>query len=75
MYRDLQAVGLLRLERGIGTSVTEPPKEQVVREDDFRAIAEMASELIALSQQAGLRPNEVTQLIETLWKENSDVER
>ncbi len=75
VYRDLQAVGLLRLERGIGTSVTEPPKEQVVREDDFRAIAEKASELIALCQQAGLRPNEITQLIETLWKENSHVER
>ncbi len=75
VYRDLQREGLLRLERGIGTFVAEGEARPTVAERDFREIAEKAAELIALSQRTGLRVGEVTQLIETLWKEKTDAQR
>lgn len=75
VYRDLQRDGLLRLERGVGTFVAENDGGQAVGESDFRSIAGKASELIDLGKSAGLRVGELTQLVETLWKENADVER
>jgi GntR family transcriptional regulator len=75
VYRDLQSEGLLRLERGIGTSVAEPPEERTVPEKDFRAISRKSSELVVLCRRAGLLPGELTQLIETQWKENSNAKR
>ena len=69
VYRDLQGEGILRLERGVGTFVADRRQDRALGEGDFEAIAGKAAELVALSRRAGLRAGEVTQLIETLWKE------
>ncbi|MCP3956902.1 MAG: GntR family transcriptional regulator [bacterium] len=74
VYRDLQRAGLLRLERGVGTFVAENGGGRAVGEKDFRSIARKATELIDLGRRAGLRVGELTQLVETLWKENANVE-
>ncbi len=74
VYRDLQREGLLRLERGVGTFVAENGGDRAVGEKDFRSIARKAKELIGLGRRAGLRVGELTQLVETLWKENANVE-
>ena len=75
VYRDLQSEGLLRLERGIGTSVADPPAARIVPEKDFRVISRKSSELVALCRRAGLLPGELIQLIETQWKENTNAKR
>ena len=75
VYRDLQSEGLLRLERGIGTSVMQPPHDRIVHDKDFKAISRKATVLVETCRRAGLRSGEVTQLIETLWKEASDAKR
>ena len=74
VYRDLQRDGLLRLERGVGTFVAENGGSRAVGEKDFRSIARKATELIDLGRRAGLRVGELTQLVETLWKENAHAE-
>ena len=75
VYRDLQREGLLRLERGVGTFVAENGASHAVTEKDFRSISAKAAELIALGRKAGLRVGELTQLVETLWKEKVNAER
>ena len=75
VYRDLQREGLLRLERGVGTFVAEDGAGQAVGEKDFRSISKKAAELIALGREAGLRVGELTQLVETLWKEKAHAQR
>ncbi len=72
VYRDLQRESLLRLERGVGTFVAKGGESRAVGEGDYRSIADKASELIDLGQRAGLRVGELTQLVETLWKENTN---
>ncbi len=74
VYRDLQREGLLRLERGVGTFVAESGEGRAVGEGDFRSISAKASELIDLGRRAGLRVGELTQLVETLWKENANAQ-
>ena len=66
--RDLQARGLLRLERGVGTFVAERPEEPITP-SEFEAIAGRASELVRTSRDAGLSMRELSQLVERLWKE------
>lgn len=75
VYRDLQREGLLRLERGVGTFVAEDGASHAVGEKDFRSISAKAGELIELGHKAGLRVGELTQLVETLWKEKANVQR
>ena len=55
--------------------VAEPPTDDTVAEEDFLTISDKSAELVALSRRAGLRSGELTQLIETLWKESSDASR
>ena len=74
VYRDLQSEGLLRLERGVGTFVTQPPRKAAVDEKDFRAVSRKARDLVVLCKRAGLRASEATQLIETLWKEKTNAQ-
>ncbi len=74
VYRDLQREGLLRLERGVGTFVAESGESRSVGEGDFRSITAKACELIDLGRRAGLRVGELTQLVETLWKENANAQ-
>lgn len=75
VYRDLQREGLLRLERGVGTFIADCSESQPVRQKDFETVATKAGELVELGQRAGLRVGEMTQLVENLWKERSDVQR
>ena len=75
VYRDLQRDNVLRLERGIGTFVAETGGRRAVGEKDFRSISRKASELVALGRRAGLRVGEMTQLVESLWKEDSNVQQ
>ncbi len=74
VYRDLQRESLLRLERGVGTFVAENGEGRVVEEGDYRKVTAKAAELIDLGRRAGLRVGELTQLVETLWKENANVQ-
>ena len=64
VYRDLQSEGLLRLERGIGTSVMAPPSDRTVHDKDFQALGwagfpldERTSLLRADSTAIGLLPH------------------
>jgi GntR family transcriptional regulator len=71
VYRELQSAGVLRLERGVGTSVaadsprTAPPEQ-------WHRLEAKAMELIRLARQAGMRPAELSQLLESRWQENSN---
>lgn len=75
VYRDLQREGLLRLERGVGTFVTQASAEQAVEPDRLDEIAAAARHLVELGRGAGLRPAELARLIETLWKESDNAQR
>lgn len=72
VYRDLQRESLLRLERGVGTFVAENGEGRAVGEGDYRSLVAKAEELIDLGRRAGLRIGELTQLVESLWKENTN---
>ncbi len=69
VYRELQADGVLRLERGVGTSVAEQ-RDGTPDADDFRQMEQKALELIRLAKEAGMRCGELSQLIEARWQEN-----
>lgn len=69
VYRDLQAQGVLRLERGVGTFVAEAPRGETIAERDFRRIAKRARELVQLCRDAGFTTRELNQLIGSTWKE------
>lgn len=71
VYRELQADGVLRLERGVGTSVAET-RWDVPTADDFREMEQKAMELIRLAKAAGMRCGEVSQLIEARWQESEN---
>lgn len=70
VYQNLQRDGLLRLERGVGTFVTESAGEKTVAEKDFAAIAEASRALIARCREAGIGARELSQYLENLWKED-----
>ncbi len=74
VYRDLQRASLLRLERGVGTFVAETGESQALGEGDFRKVTAKAAELIDLGRRTGLRVGELTQLVETLWKEKNNAQ-
>ena len=71
VYRDLQAQGLLRLERGVGSFVAEsagPTVDQRV----FRELEKKVRELVRLGKKAGMSAKELAQFIETRWREVQD---
>jgi GntR family transcriptional regulator len=70
VYRDLQQEGLLRLERGLGTSVA--PRQQrgpTLADRDYQRIAKRTRELVVLCRESGLTARELAQLVEGIWKE------
>lgn len=69
VYRDLKREGLLRLERGVGTFVTDAKDHRVVDERDFEKIKQEARRLVVRSRRAGLGARELAQLVGTLFKE------
>ncbi len=74
VYRELQADGLLRLERGVGTFVADVSGSRTP-ESDFRQVEEKVMEVIRLGKRAGMSAAEVSQFIETRWQEVDDVSR
>lgn len=72
VYRELQREGLLRLERGLGTFVTESAAERVLAPEEIEPIEKLCREVIALSRRAGMALAELGRLLEALWKEDRD---
>lgn len=72
VYRDLQAAGQLRLQRGVGTFVAEGA-EQPLPKKDFKQLEKKVAEVIEISKRAGLSPVELAQFITTRWKEEDHV--
>lgn len=75
VYRELQAAGLLRLERGVGTFVARsrhaPPSA-----DRFHEIEQKVKSLVDLACESAMSATELAQLIENLWpKEHDHVSR
>jgi GntR family transcriptional regulator len=68
VYRELQADGVLRLERGVGTSVAGA-RAGMPPAGEFRELELKALELIRLARHAGMRCGELSQLIEARWQE------
>jgi len=70
VYRDLQQEGLLRLERGLGTSVApQQQREPTLANRDYQRIARRTRELVTLCRESGLTARELAQLVEGIWKE------
>ena len=70
VYRDLQQEGLLRLERGLGTSVASPlQREPTLADRDYQRIVKRTRELAVLCRESGLTARELVQLVEGIWKE------
>jgi GntR family transcriptional regulator len=68
VYRDLQAEGVPRLERGVGTFIAEGASQPVGRRD-FQQLERKVLELIRLGRKAGMNAKELSQFIETRWEE------
>ena len=70
VYRDLQQEGLLRLERGLGTSVApQPQRAPTLADRDYQRIVKRTRELVVLCRDSGLTARELAQLVEGIWKE------
>ncbi len=70
VYRDLQQEGLLRLERGLGTSVApRQPRGPTLADRDYQRIVKRTRELVVLCRESGLTARELAQLVEGIWKE------
>jgi GntR family transcriptional regulator len=70
VYRDLQQEGLLRLERGLGTSVAPQQRDTTTLADrDYQRIVKRTRELVALCRDSGLTARELAQLVDGVWKE------
>lgn len=68
VYRDLQAAGQLRLQRGVGTFVAEGVEPPLAKKE-FKLLEQKVTDLITHSKRAGLSPVELAQFITTRWKE------
>ena len=70
VYRDLQQEGLLRLERGLGTSVApRQHREPTLADRDYQRIVKRTRELVVLCRESRLTARELAQLVEGIWKE------
>ena len=72
VYRELQREGLLRLERGLGTFVTESAGDRALPPEELEPIERLCRELVSLGRRAGMALTELARLLEGLWKEESD---
>lgn len=72
VYRDLQQAGLLVLQRGVGTFVSEAIDRQPIRPKDLKGLVNKVDHLIELAQSLGLTSSELGQLLETRWNKDSD---
>jgi len=69
VYRDLQATGHLRLQRGVGTFVADGVDRPVAKKE-FAALKKKVARIIRISRDAGITCAELTQFITTTWKED-----
>jgi GntR family transcriptional regulator len=71
VYRDLQQEGLLRLERGLGTSVAPRRQEDepTLADGDYQRIVKRTRELVVLCRESRLTARELAQLVDGIWKE------
>lgn len=69
VYRDLQQAGFLVLKRGIGTFVAQGASTKPVQGEDLAHLEHAADELIRLGRRLQMTAVDVSQLIETRWKE------
>ena len=70
VYRDLQQEGLLRLERGLGTSVaSQQQREPTLGDRDYQRIVKRTRELVVLCRESRLTARELAQLVDGVWKE------
>ena len=69
VYRDLSRDGLLRLERGIGTFVTDSA-QQTMQHSEFKAFEAATLDVIAMAKSAGMTASEVAQFIQARWTED-----
>ena len=70
VYRDLQQEGLLRLERGLGTSVApQQQRKPALADRDYQRIVKRTRELVTLCRESGLTARELAQLVDGIWKE------
>jgi GntR family transcriptional regulator len=74
VYRELQGAGVLRLERGIGTFVSEGGERRVEKKE-LKQLEKKAFDVIRIARQVGMSSGELSQLIETRWQEVSDATR
>ncbi len=74
VYRDLQQVGLLVLQRGIGTFVAEDAPARPWKPVDHDTLEQKVAELIDTARQCEISGVELLQLIESRWKEISDAD-
>ncbi|MEE2755433.1 MAG: GntR family transcriptional regulator [Myxococcota bacterium] len=68
VYRDLQAEGVLRLERGVGTFVAESAG-QCLSNHDFKRLEEKVLEVAKLAKTAGMTKAELAMFVQARWKE------
>ena len=74
VYHELQADGVLTLERGIGTFVAKARRSPVPKRD-FLQLEKKVIEVVRLGKQAGMSGAELAQFIETRWQEMKHVSR
>ena len=67
-YHDLQHEGVLRLERGVGTFVTDNPGT-MAQKSEMKKIEQRIIEIIRIAKDSGISNREIAQLIETHWRE------
>lgn len=67
-YHDLQNEGVLRLERGVGTFVTDNPGT-MARKSEMKKIEQRIIEIIRIAKDSGISNREIAQLIEVHWRE------
>lgn len=72
VYRDLQREGVLVLKRGVGTFVADDVDIQPLSKSDRQSIEKKVDSLVVTARQLFMSSDELFQLIETRWKENSD---
>ena len=72
VYRELQRDGLLRLERGLGTFVTDSAGRRGLAPEELESIERLCRDLVAAARRAGMTLAELGRLVDAIWKVKSD---
>ena len=62
---------LLRLERGLGTFVTESAGSRGLAPDELEPIERICRELVVIARRAGMTVAELGRLVDSIWKVRS----